>query len=194
MSPGQLMQVINGSTRQVSDLGWWLMPGGWIQQNKTIIATLEGKIIVSMDVTNNTISPFKALVAGHATEAALKRVTPWNFIAAMCVPNFTKATETMARNQTWVDQAQIACALEHYRLAHGNYPATLALLSPEFFKAIPHDIIGGKPMNYSLKDSENFQLYSIGWNETDDSGITAHTGDGKEDRENGDWVWRYPAQ
>ena len=194
MSPEELMRVINGSTRQVSDLGWWLMPGGWIQQNKTTIATAEGKIIESMDVTNNTISPFKARLAGQSTETAFRHVTPWNFLAAMCVPNFTKATETMARNQTWVDQAQIACALERHRLANGKYPATLAALSPDLIKIIPHDLIGGKAMNYSCPDGENFKLYSVGWNEADDGGITAHTSDGKEDREQGDWVWRYPTQ
>ena len=193
LSPDQLMRVINGSTRQVSDLGWWLMPGGWIQQNKTVIATLEGKIIESIDVTNNTISPFKAQIAGQSTEQAFRRATPWNFLAAMCVPNFTKATETMARNQTWVDQAQIVCALERYRLAHGKYPDQPAALAPQFIEKMPHDIIGGRPMNYSCTDGENFRLYSIGWNEADDGGITAHTSDGKEDRESGDWVWHYPA-
>ena len=170
------------------------MPSGWLYQNKAVIATLEGDIIACFDFTNNTVSPYKAMTASHATEAALKRATPWNFIAVMCVPNFIKATESMARNQTWVDQARIACALEHYRLTNGKYPGTLAALAPQFIEKIPHDIIGGKPMNYSCTDGENFKLYSIGWNEADDSGITAHTRDGKEDRENGDWVWHYPTQ
>lgn len=192
MPPEELMRVINSSTRQVSDLGWWLMPSGWIQQNKTVIATLEGKIIEAMDFTNTTVSPDKAVVASHATETALSHVTPWNFLAAMCVPNFTKATETMARNQTWVDQAEIACALERFRLTNGKYPDKLAALVPQFIAKIPHDLIGGKDMNYSCKDGDNFKLYSIGWNEIDDGGITAHTTDGKEDRDFGDWVWHYP--
>ena len=54
--PAELMHVINGSTRQVSDLGWWLMPSGWIQQNKTVIATLEGKVIESMDAASVVFS------------------------------------------------------------------------------------------------------------------------------------------
>ncbi len=194
MTPEQLMRVINGSTRQVSDLGWWLMPGGWIQQNKAIIATSEGRILDSMDVTSNTVSPYKAQAAEHATEQTFRHVTPWNFIAAMCTPNFTKAAQSMARNQTWVMQAEIVCALERYRLANGKYPGTLAALVPQFLETIPHDLIGGKPMNYSCADGENFKLYSVGWNEADDSGITAHTSDGKEDREQGDWVWHYPTQ
>ena len=194
MTPEQLMQVINGSTRQVSDLGWWLMPSGWIQQNKAIIATSEGRMLASMNLASNTVSPRVALAAAHAIEENFLRVTPWNFIAAMCMPNFNKAEQAMARNQTWSDQAQIVCALERYRLANGKYPATLAALAPQFIEKIPHDVIGGKPMNYSRTDDQNFKLYSVGWNETDDGGITAFGSDGNEDRESGDWVWRYPTQ
>ena len=42
-----------------------------------------------------------------------------------------------------VNEAQIACALERYRLAHGEYPETLDALVPQFIEKVPHDIIGG---------------------------------------------------
>ena len=174
--------------------GWWFVPGGWIYQNKAVVATLEGKVMDSFDFTNNTISPYKSLTAGRAVEELHRHVTPWNYIAAISVPSFSKAVETTARNQTWVDQARIACALERFRLANGKYPDTLAALVPQFLEKIPHDIITGKPMSYARTDEQNFKLYSIGWNEVDDGGIIAHTGDGKEDRDYGDWVWHYPAQ
>ena len=176
-----------------SDLGWWFVPGGWVYQNKAVVATLEGDVIAGFDFTNHTVSPAKAMAASRATEAALSHVTPYNFIAAICFPNFTKAAETMARNQTWVDQALIVCALERFRLANGRYPDTLAALLPRFLEKIPPDIINGNPMIYARTGEQNFKLYSVGWNESDDGGITAHTSDGKEDRESGDWVWHYPA-
>jgi hypothetical protein len=123
---------------------------------------------------------------------AFQHNTPWNFIAVMCVPNFTKANQVMARNQTMVDHARIACALERYRLANGNYPAALTALIPQYLDKIPHDIINGKPMSYTCTDGQNFKLWSVGWNEVDDGGITQYTSDGKEDRQFGDWVWHYP--
>jgi hypothetical protein len=43
------------------------------------------------------------------------------------------------------------------------------------------------------KNDQHFVLYSVGWNEVDDGGITVQHKDGTEDRENGDWVWHYPA-
>ena len=132
------------------------------------------------------------MAASRRIEDAFRNRTPYNFIAAVCIPNFAKATEQMARNQTWVDQALIACALERYRLANEKYPTDLVALVPQFLEKIPHDIITGKPMSYTRTDEQNFKLWSIGWNEVDDGGITAHTSDGKEDRDFGDWTWHYP--
>jgi len=159
---------------------------------EAVIATLEGSILEAIDFTNNTISPYKVRLSSQQMEDKLSHRTPWNFIASVTIPNFTKATQTMARNQTWADQARIACALERYRLANGKYPDTLAALMPQYLDKIPHDIINGKPMAYSCKDGQNFTLYSIGWNGVDDGGITAHLSSGGEDRDNGDWVWHYP--
>ena len=95
-------------------------------------------------------------------------------------PNFTRATQTLAHNQALVNEGQIACALERYRLAHREYPETLDALVPQFIEKLPHDIIGGQPLHYrrmadqpsqsSGSASGKFLLYSIGWNETDDGG------------------------
>ena len=56
--------------------------------------------------------------------------------AAIGIPNFTKAMQTTAHNQTLVNEAQIACALERYQLAHGEYPETLDALVPQFMRKI----------------------------------------------------------
>jgi hypothetical protein len=134
--------------KSTGDLGWWsFLPNGWIYQNKAVITTLEEQMIASVDVTNQTISPYKAMTANMSKDQALRRVTPYNFVAAIGVPNFLKAVETTGRNQTWVDQARIACALERYRLANGKYPAALADLIPRFLDKIPADVITGKPMS-----------------------------------------------
>jgi hypothetical protein len=49
-------------------------------------------------------------------------------------------------------------------------------------------------LHYRRTESGKFLLYSVGWNETDDGGAVALKKDGSEDRENGDWVWQYPAK
>jgi hypothetical protein len=98
--------------------------------------------------------------------------------------------QVCAFNQTQANEAQIACALERYRLAYGEYPEMLDALAPQFNEVIPHDIIGGQPLHYRREANGQFILYSVGWNETDDGGKVALKKDGSVDREQGDW--QYP--
>jgi hypothetical protein len=88
----------------------------------------------------------------------------------------------------------VACALERFRLAHGNYPETLDSLTLQFIAQLPHDLINGQPLKYRRTDDGRFVLYSVGWNETDDGGKVELTKSGNADINKGDWVWRYPAE
>jgi hypothetical protein len=90
----------------------------------------------------------------------------------------------MARNQTLANEAYIACGLERYRLAHGEYPKTLEELVPQFAEKLPRDIIGGQPLRYNGTADGRFVLYSVGWNGRDDGGMPGKT------TEEGDWVWQ----
>jgi hypothetical protein len=101
--------------------------------------------------------------------------------------------EKYAHGQECVDLARVAIALERHRLAHGEYPESLAALAPQFMKNIPQDIIGGQPLKYH-RNNDSFILYSIGWNEKDDGGTIALTSQSAVDWNNGDWVWAYPAK
>jgi hypothetical protein len=94
------------------------------------------------------------------------------------------------RTQTLSNEAQIACALERYRLARGDYPAELGALVPQFIEKLPRDLINGQPLIYRRTEDGSFLLYSVGWNETDDGGkIMAPNGDPKQ-LTSGDWVWK----
>jgi hypothetical protein len=93
-----------------------------------------------------------------------------------------------------VDQARIACALERYRLANGQFPDALDALAPKFIGKLPHDIIDGQPLRYRRTEDGQFVLYSVGWNGTDDGGKVELTKHGGVDLTKGDWVWRYPAR
>jgi hypothetical protein len=86
------------------------------------------------------------------------------------------------------NEGAVACALERYRLTHGEYPETLTALMPQFIDKLPHDLIGGEPLKYQRTDVNQFLLYSVGWNEMDDGGVP-----GKNIAE-GDWVWGQSSQ
>jgi hypothetical protein len=92
--------------------------------------------------------------------------------------------------QTLVNEGQIACALERYRLAHGTYPETLDTLVAQFIGKLPCDIINGKPLVYRRTEDGMFLLYSVGWNETDDGGKIVPATDDLGNAMQGDWVWK----
>jgi hypothetical protein len=164
---------------------WWFWPRGWTYQNMVNVALLELKPLDGFDLTHDTIAPRKFAEASRELDKFLRQKSPYKILAAIAIPNFTKAEQTAAHNQTMVNEAQIVCALERYRLAHGEYPETLDALAPQFIEKIPHDLIGGNPLNYRPTIGGKFLLYSIGWNETDDGGK-----DGGNDLTRYDWVWK----
>ncbi|HEY3855935.1 MAG TPA: hypothetical protein VGO67_16215 [Verrucomicrobiae bacterium] len=99
--------------------------------------------------------------------------------------------DKIAIPQTVANQAAIACALERYRLAKGQFPETLFSLTPQFIERVPTDVITGEPYKYRRTAGGQFVLYSVGWNGKDDGGVP-----GKRlfDESEGDWVWEYPVQ
>jgi hypothetical protein len=167
-------------------------PRGWVYQNMTAIAVSDENILAYFDLTNDLILTHKPREVDGGQQMTISQFSPLTFLAALSVPNFTKALQTTANNQTLVNEAQIVCALERFHLAHGEYPETLDALAPQFMETIPHDIIGGQPLHYRRTDDGKFLLYSVGWNETDDGGQVVFTKGGSVDREKGDWVWQYP--
>jgi hypothetical protein len=112
--------------------------------------------------------------------------------AKMMLPAYSRVPQKAAFAQSEVDMAMLACALERYRLAEGQYPEELNALVPRFVAVLPHDIINGQPLKYRRADNGRFILYSVGWNEKDDGGVVATNKDKHQDILQGDWVWQYP--
>jgi hypothetical protein len=101
---------------------------------------------------------------------------------------YTKA-DHLAHAQAQIDEARIACALERYRLAYGEYPETLEALAPQFIPNLPHDLVDGRPLNFHRTSTDSFMLYSVGWNLIDDGGATVWRSDGNVELREGDWAW-----
>ncbi|MDR3458053.1 MAG: hypothetical protein P4N60_11445 [Verrucomicrobiae bacterium] len=198
ITPAALAEMLSHRTpislwQKLSDPNYALvkfLPRGWVYQNMTYAITVGQKWNAGFDLANDLILPKKSDQSMNAIIADLDHWSPWNIWSRIAIPNFTKAIQTTAKNQTLVVEGQIACALERHRLAHGGYPETLDALTPQFMDKIPNDIIGGEPMHYRRTNDGNFLLYSIGWNETDDGGTPGTLNDAKK----GDWVWQYPTK
>lgn len=94
------------------------------------------------------------------------------------------------RTETRRQLALAAVGLARYRTAFGRYPDTLTELTPKFLPEIPYDVFNGQPLKYRVLPGNEFLLYSVNENGTDDGG-DASTPDGKTSnfsRQN-DLIW-----
>jgi hypothetical protein len=176
-----------------------IMPRGWYDLEKLSYCQLfQLQLNGAFNVERKQVFPKRIEANNNAFGQALAGRNPFTTIcvrhqllAAILLPALYKIPMRAAAAQTAVDEAAIACALERYRLANGQYPEKLDLLVPGFISSLPHDIISGGPYKYHRTPDGQFVLYSVGWNETDDGGVPGNT---LFDDKEGDWVWQYPAK
>ena len=181
----------DGFWNRITDPTYLLLkfgPRGWVYQNLAVLASAKQTAIEAYDTERQIIKPGVPEAATREIQRLADHRSPFNALAVVALPNFERATQTAARNQTLVNQAFLVCGLERYRLAHGGYPETLVALVPQFVEQLPPDVSGGQPLHYRRTPDNRFLLYSVGWNEKDDGGA------GSTDREKGDWVWATSAK
>jgi hypothetical protein len=119
------------------------------------------------------------------------RTTPYNFLAKLTLPIYPSMALRTAAMHVLVREAQVACALERFRLKNGQYPKSLAELVPDYLASPVQDTFSSEPLRYRLDGKDTFILYSIGWNEVDDGGVIALKPGSinRRDDQAGDWVW-----
>ena len=155
-----------------------------------------------VDLTNRVAARAVLRQAQNTVQSQMKHYSYYKIQAQMVFPAIAGTVRRFTMAQAQVDLARVACALERFHLAHGNYPETLDALAPQFIAQLPHDLINGQSLHYRRTDdppsqgsgaaSGRFILYSIGWNETDEGGEVVLKKSGSVDQEQGDWVWQYP--
>jgi hypothetical protein len=166
-------------------------PRGWLYQNMALTARLEQRSMEAFDPHSRTISPGNVKSFENEFERVFSRTSAYNFMAGLATPNFSRAWQAAAKNQTRVNLALVACALERHRLARGEYPETLASLMPDFIRAVPADIITGQTLSYSRDTTGTFVLYSTGWPQSDSGAAASHANSPPTNAiPVGAWVWQ----
>jgi len=148
-----------------------LSPRGTLEQMFIRTADRFQQVIDALTPTNGIVRP-----------ADISQASAWWKRAQEGMP-------AVLRLQTLINEGQIVCALERYRLARGGYPESLAALVPAFIQQVPRDIVNGAPLKYRRTDNGTFLLYSVGWNETDDNGNDVSDPSHPESLKGGDWAW-----
>jgi len=167
------------------------VPTGWLYQNLLGVERFyTDSFLPAVGWEQRQVSPRS--LKNVDDKISTMRMTPGNVLCKMLLPSITHITKKAAQSQVALDQAAVACALERYRLAQGELPMTLDALVPTFIAKVPHDVIDGQPLRYRRTAPDQFVLYSVGWNETDDGGKVVLVKDSqplRTDINEGDWVW-----
>ena len=136
------------------------MPGAYFYQNELAIARMQQQWILPLVDTNSRVISSAAFQrANNTVQAERKQYSPYKVQALMLFPAVSGTVKKLAVTQASIDLARVACGLERYRLAHGEYPEMLDALSPQFIARVPHDIINGQPLHYHRTDDGQF--YSL---------------------------------
>ncbi len=188
------------SDRQIANLGGLLIPCGWYYLEKANYCRLyQMQLGGAFDPNTRRVSPSRIASNAHDFEGEIAdgrlgkgfgTFIHHCYIASLLLPSLGKVPLKAAMAQTAADQALLACALERYRLANGQFPEKLEALVPRFMPQLPHDVLTGEPYKYRRSEETGFVLFSIGWDEQDGGGVPGRT---LWDEKQGDWVWQYPA-
>src|SRR5262249_26219403 len=131
-----------------------VMPDGWFDLEKLSYCRLvSDSILPGIDVAQQRINPATARIVTEQVSAFAGRSGPslyfrHRFFSNLLLPGIGPTFRKAAFGQTAQNVALIACALERYRLAHGQLPRSLDALVPEFISKLPHDVINGKALKY----------------------------------------------
>lgn len=175
------------------ELGPALVPNGWWDQNKVVIAN---RFLHQVLEPLSTGSFEQALLASKEPPP---QSSPYSFIAAQH-GSISDMLPIRLISQECVNlQMRTSCALERYHIANREYPESLGALIPNFLQTMPLDPVDQQPMRYRKTADSRYILYSIGYDQTDNGGkvhpkgrkIPSFTGAGKNSIIGYDWVWRY---
>jgi hypothetical protein len=164
------------------------VPTGWIYQNQTSLNRLyQDRILRVIDPEQRRAYPSRS--PGTSLPPELAARSPYNILARLFLPAVAKTASKFAHQQTNLDLATVALALERYHNARGQYPERLADLAPTYIPGIPNDVISGEPLKYLRTGEGRYLIYSVGWNEGDEQGGTS----GRRTHSDvaGDWAWSY---
>ena len=195
LATGQVKKLnpIHGDSPDAAEKFWLFVirrfyPVGWLYQDEVL--------------THRILRPFDAVDGSHKPPGGPSLSSMMDpFFVTFVVPRLemvrAEIGDRFPQIQTLMNEALVACALERYRLAHGQFPENLELLAPRFMTVVPRDVASGQPFGYRRTDDGQFVLCAIGSDGVDDGGRPVkvefdwngspafHSGPG-------DWVWSYP--
>jgi hypothetical protein len=114
-------------------------------------------------------------------------------LSRMLLPALGKVHARFATFETVRRLTFTAIALHRHRLKHGQFPASLGALVPEFLTEMPRDFMDGQLLRYKLQPDGQFLLWSVGEDFKDEGGdptpVGAQSTNPFDWLKGRDWVW-----
>jgi hypothetical protein len=171
----------------------WAIPSGWFAFEKVNYCRLFDTLFTNaFDLSAGTISPRQIASNGNMLgqdfgpdgQTPLTIICRHRIVARLFLPTLPKVLYRAAFAQRAANQAALACALERYHLARGEYPANLDMLSLQWLSNIPLDPISGQLYRYRREVNGRCIIYTVGRDDNDDRGTTGTS----QNNRTGDWV------
>jgi len=125
--------------------------------------------LMSDYIETTQLPPHQRQEAVDAIEAKFTAISKVHILLHAMMPALSRVTTIDIRNIAQLHTAQVALAIQRYRLATGNIPESLTDLLPTYLDAVPKDPFDGKELRYKKLET-GFVVYSIGEDGNDDGG------------------------
>jgi len=166
-------------------------PRGWWNEDLSAYSQALQTRIEAMDLSHGTLSsgrfPYHARF-GYIDDNRAVDTSTWGEIyiplTTLTLPNIDDSGPTIAKAETYRRLARLACRLEEFHIAHGQYPDKLDEL-PDLPPHLNQEVLSEQPLQYQRK-GDGYLLYSVGWNQKDNGGVFA------TDAREGNWPWPSP--
>jgi hypothetical protein len=159
------------------DLSGYFIYSGWLSRVLTRLLVCSGMkdkdAVLLLDYRNRKLHilqlPLHEQVAEINKLSAEISSIHFFITCFMMAPNFRVHSITL-RVEGGIRCAEMAMAVERYRLKYGGLPETLDGLVPEFLEEVYLDPFDGKPLRYVLRPEGGYTIYCIGEDGVDNGG------------------------
>ncbi len=152
---------------------------------------LHQKIYKNLDALVEQ-TPWQLRQQGTSYDDQIQKMTEGNYLLTNATASMGTICEIYQRKNTSAEALLATLAILRHKADTGSCPARLQdLLALGYLKDLPIDPYSGQPLVYKTT-GEDFTLYSIGANFTDNGGVPSEWGEGEEGGDQVFWpVERY---
>lgn len=164
------------------------MPEGWTYIMASRCAHYMSIILDPYDEETRTLDLETIERNRQTLDEMIRSARFFNLLAAMTVPSLDKVVEASLILQSQEDMLGIACALELYRRKNDNLPERLEALVPSYLPTLHKDPASGENYRYERLNQDQYRLWAVGIDGSDDGGQTEASGDVND---HADIVWPF---